>query len=97
MVAYIKLSEKTDTNKGFITHEDRKVLSFVGYGDIFEVTGADKDIEEWANRVNGSKIDDKEAMSEIKIIELINLKAEILLLEDELTEKKKKFMKLSGE
>ena len=97
MVAYIKLSEKTDTNKGFITHEDWKVLSFVGHGDIFEVTGTDKDIEEWANHVNGSKIDDKEAMSEIKIIELINLKAEILLLEGELTEKKKKFTKLSGE
>jgi len=97
MVAYIKLSEKTDTNKGFITHEDRKVLSFVGHEDIFEVTGADKDIEEWANRVNGSKIDDKEAMSEIKIIKLTDLKAEILLLEGELTEKKKKFTKLSGE
>ena len=97
MVAYIKLSEKTDTNKGFITHKDRKVLSFVGYGDIFEVTGADKDIEEWANRVNGSKIDDKEAMSEIKIIKLTDLKTEILLLKGELTEKKKKFTKLSGE
>ena len=97
MVAYIKLSEKTDTNKGFITHEDWKVLSFVGHGDIFEVTGADKDIEEWANRVNGSKIDDKEAMSEIKIIKLTDLKTEILLLEGELTEKKKKFTKLSGE
>ena len=80
MVVYIKLSEKTNTNKGFITHKDRKVLSFVGHEDIFEVTGADKDIEEWVSRVNGSKIDDKEAMSEIKIIELINLKAEILFL-----------------
>ena len=97
MVTYIKLSKKTDTNKGFITHEDWKVLSFVGHGDIFEVTGADKDIEEWASRVNGSKIDDKKAMNEIKTIELANLKVEILLLEGELTEKKKKFTKLSGE
>ena len=98
MVAYIKLSKKTDTNKGFITHEDWKVLSFVGHGNIFEVTGADKDIEEWASRVNGSRyIDDKEAMNEIKTIELTNLKVEILLFEGELTEKKKKFTELSGE
>jgi len=35
-------------------------------------------------------------MSEIKIIELTSLKTEILLLKGELTEKKKKFTKLSG-
>jgi hypothetical protein len=47
---------------GFITHEDQSVsgLSFVCLDEIHKVSGGEKEIYEWAKRVEAKEITEKE-------------------------------------
>jgi len=84
-VAYVKLSENTNTGKGFITHGDWKSLSFEGHGDIYKVTGADRAVIAWAERTGGAiYVDEAEALRELKAKEKTAVKAEITELSNRL-------------
>ena len=86
---YVKLSKDANTGKGFILHEDWKLLSFAGYGGpVWKVDGAEKDVMAWVDRVGGTIIADKVALPELDALKLIGIKAEIIRMETELVDLK---------
>ena len=86
---YVKLNKDANTGKGFITHEDWKLLSFSGYsGPVWKVDGVEKNVKTWAERVGGVIISDALALPELDALNLVGIKAEIIRMETELVDLK---------
>lgn len=76
-MSYVRLGTKTNTETGFITHNDWNNLSFERHDPIVIVTGDEKTVAAWAKRVGGTIIKDDEALTEIKTQELAGVESEI--------------------
>jgi len=58
------------SGKGFITHDDCKVLKFEYYENVMKITGEEDDVDAWVERVGGTIMPETDALEYIKIYKL---------------------------
>lgn len=85
-MAYIKLSEDTDTGEGFITHDDWKTLSFEGYDTIYKVIGSEEAVNDWVERVKGTVMKEADALTALKVWQLNGIENEKIMIQSRLAE-----------
>jgi hypothetical protein len=88
-MAYVKLNVGQQAGKGFITHLDKKLLDFEGFGDIYKVTGNSDNIALWADRVGVSLIPDADAQNMIREMKSNGIDSRIESLKAEISDLKK--------
>jgi len=65
------------SGKGFITHDDCKVLKFEYYENVMKITGEEDDVDAWVERVGGTIMPETDALEYIKNIQISRLETQI--------------------